>query len=96
MIRTIWKWLFEVPPEPDTGVYMKDEFLRAPINRKWADNSTKQHHWCFPPNRPYQIYDGPIAPDRKEQVWTSRSELPGYKLTEDYYSDRLYHVWSGE
>jgi hypothetical protein len=73
------------------------KFWHAPENYRLPDHSTKEHPWCFPPGRPYQVYDGPHGGVKgKMQVWTSERELPGYDLIEDHYSDRLYHVWRGE
>lgn len=80
-----------VPPSLPDG----PSFVTFPFRHRPSDNSTKECPWRFPKNHPYQVFDGPQGGVwNDKQVWTNAKKLPGYSLTEDYYSDRLYHVWS--
>lgn len=36
----------------------------------------------------FQVYDGPL-----DGHWTDSTDLPGYRLVEDMYSERQYHLW---
>lgn len=76
-------------PSPPAG----PSFTTSPFYHLHSDNSTKECPWRFPKGHPYQIYGGPHS-SLKMQVWTDAKKLPGYRLVEDIYSDRLYHVWS--
>jgi hypothetical protein len=54
--------------------------------------------WKHPKGHPYQVFEGnssifPYEDRHKMQIWTNVNKLPGYKLVEDYYSDRPYLVW---
>ena len=87
MWKKIYKWFCGV------GIIQEADFAVLPYNTKFQPNSTEEYPWRHPPGYPYQVYGGVHAPEERrgvEQVWTKLHEIEGYKLTEDYYSDRLY------
>lgn len=60
-----------------------------------ARSGTEEHPWDHPKGYPYQVYGRPQDNDFRPQAittWTKETELEGYRLVEDIYSERLYFV----
>lgn len=78
-------------------------FVRFPYFTNHYDNSNEEIFWSHPKGHPYQVYDGPLHPyppneptENQRQVWCNTKDLPGYKVVECYFTDRLYLVWQGD
>lgn len=97
-----FKKFFAVPMDEPVPV-PPVRLVKYPHGHKFKNNATKKFFWNHPPGYPYQVYGGPHCPyprnaptKDQRQVWADTWDIPGYKLTEDYYTDRLYLVWQDE